>query len=162
MKYMETTARVRYKDTDQMGVAYYANYFVWFEVGRSEYLRGSGISYRELEQQEIFLPVVEAFCKYKFPARYDDLLRIRTGLNFLEDVKLGFYYEIYHQENNVLLASGETIHAFVNRKGKPVALRKYKPAIWKILQEKMGETNEFSEERSLMENGRFQDRDSLP
>lgn len=142
MKHNETTVRVRYKDTDQMGVAYYANYFVWFEVGRCEYFRGLGMSYRDLEQNEIFLPVIEAFCKYKSPARYDDLLRVVTRLNFLEDVKLGFYYEIFHLGKNTLLANGETIHAFVNRKGKPIVLRKHNPFFWRIMKEKVLEIKE--------------------
>ena len=143
MKYNETTVRVRYKDTDQMGVAYYANYFVWFEVGRCEYFRELGMSYRDLEQNEILLPVIEAFCKYKNPARYDDLLLIKTGLKFLEDVKLGFYYEIFHRERGELLAFGETVHAFVNKKGKPIVLRKHNPIFWRIMKEKVMETHEI-------------------
>jgi len=143
MKYNETTVRVRYKDTDQMGVAYYANYFVWFEVGRCEYFRELGMSYRDLEQNEILLPVIEAFCKYKNPARYDDLLLIKTGLKFLEDVKLGFYYEIFHQERRELLAFGETVHAFVNKKGRPIVLRKHNPFFWRIMKEKVMETHEI-------------------
>jgi len=142
MRHNETTVRVRYKDTDQMGVAYYANYFVWFEVGRCEYFRGIGMSYRDLEQNDILLPVIEAFCKYKYPARYDDLLRITTRLNLLEDVKLGFHYEIFNLEKETLLAIGETIHAFVNRKGKPVVLRKQNPFFWRILKDKVLEIKE--------------------
>lgn len=136
MKHNETKIRVRYKDTDQMGVAYYANYFIWFEVGRSEYFRGLGMSYKYLEQNEIFLPVIEAYCKYKYPARYDDELKIITRLNFLREVKLGFQYEILSAEKNKLLVVGETIHAFVNKRGKPLVLRKQNPFLWKILQEK--------------------------
>lgn len=136
MKHSETITRVRYKDTDQMGVAYYANYFIWFEVGRSEFFRGLGMSYKTLEQNEIFLPVIEAYCKYKYPARYDDELKIKTRLNVLQEVKLAFQYEILLSENNKLLVVGETTHAFVNKKGKPVVLRKHNPFLWKSLLEK--------------------------
>jgi acyl-CoA thioester hydrolase len=136
VKHSETITRVRYKDTDQMGVAYYANYFIWFEVGRSEFFRGLGMSYKTLEQNEIFLPVIEAYCKYKYPARYDDELKIKTRLNVLQEVKLAFQYEILLSENNKLLVVGETTHAFVNKKGKPVVLRKHNPFLWKSLLEK--------------------------
>lgn len=142
MKYNETTLRVRYKDTDQMGVVYYANYFIWFEVGRSEFFRSLGMSYKYLEQNEIFLPVIEAYCKYKYPARYDELLKIITRLHFLEEVKLGFQYEIVHVEKEKLLAMGETTHAFVNKQGKPIVLRKQNPFFWRLIKDKIKEKKE--------------------
>ncbi|MGI5823116.1 MAG: acyl-CoA thioesterase [Dethiobacteria bacterium] len=135
MNYNEIIQRVRYKDTDQMGVVYYANYFIWFEVGRSEFFRAMGMDYKYLEQNEIFLPVIEAYCQYKSPARYDDLLKITTRLSFLQEVKLGFQYEITHAEKATLLATGQTTHAFVNKDGKPVALRKRNPFFWKLIKE---------------------------
>lgn len=142
MKYSETTLRVRYKDTDQMGVVYYANYFIWFEVGRSDFFRAMGMDYKYLEQNEIFLPVVEAYCRYKYPARYDDLLRITTRLNFLQEVKLGFKYEITDAERETLLAWGQTTHAFVNKSGKPIALRKQNPFFFKLIKDKVQEEKE--------------------
>lgn len=136
MRHVETFLRVRYKDTDQMGLVYYANYFVWFEVGRAEYLRSLGMSYKSLEQSEIFLPVIEAYCEYKFPARYDDELRVVAAIKMLQEVKLGFQYEIYKVDNeDVLLAKGETTHAFVNTKGRPLVLRKQNPFLWRLLKE---------------------------
>ncbi|NMB41677.1 MAG: acyl-CoA thioesterase [Firmicutes bacterium] len=135
MKQSDTTVRVRYKDTDQMGMAYYANYFVWFEVGRCEFFRDLEMSYKDMERSKIFLPVIEAFCKYKHPARYDDLLQITTRLSFLKNVKLGFHYEIFNKETDTLLVTGETVHAFVNQKGRPIVLRKQNPFFWRILQE---------------------------
>jgi len=137
MKCSETIVRVRYKDTDQMGVAYYANYLIWFEVGRTEYLRELGMSYKDLEQNELYLPVIEVYCKYKHPARYDDELRIITRLHMLEEVKLGFQYEILNAEEGTPLAFGETIHAFLNKKGKPMVLRKQNPFLWRILKDKV-------------------------
>lgn len=136
MKHVETFLRVRYKDTDQMGLVYYANYFVWFEVGRSEFLRSLGMSYKSLEQSEIFLPVIEAYCEYKFPARYDDELKVVAALKMLQEVRLGFQYDIFKTgEEDTLLASGETIHAFVNQKGRPLVLRKQNPFLWRLLKE---------------------------
>ncbi|MGI6308427.1 MAG: acyl-CoA thioesterase [Dethiobacteria bacterium] len=143
MKYNETTLRVRYKDTDQMGVVYYANYFIWFEVGRSEFFRAMGMNYKYLEQNEIFLPVIEAYCQYKYPARYDDLLKITTKLNLLQEVKLGFQYEIMHVEKETLLAVGQTTHAFVNKNGKPIALRKQNPFFYKLIKDKIKEEKEI-------------------
>ncbi len=139
MKQSETTVRVRYKDTDQMGVVYYANYFIWFEVGRTEFLRDLGMSYKDLEQNELFLPVIEAYCKYKLPARYDDPLRVITRLHFIQEVRLGFQYEIIHAETGEFLVQGETTHAFVNKNGKPVVLRKQNPFLWRILKDQVQE-----------------------
>lgn len=137
MKYNETIIRVRYKDTDQMGVAYYANYLIWFEIGRTEFLRDLGMSYKDLEQNSLYLPVTEAYCKYRSPARYDEELRITTRLNMLEQVRLGFYYDISRAVDNKLLAEGETTHAFLNEKGKPVVLRKQNPFLWRMLLDKV-------------------------
>ncbi|MEW5921648.1 MAG: thioesterase family protein [Bacillota bacterium] len=139
MKQVETFLRVRYKDTDQMGLVYYANYFVWFEVGRAEFLRSLGMSYKSLEQSEIFLPVIEAYCEYKYPARYDDELRVVTTLKMLQEVRLGFHYDIFKVDKvdneDILLVSGETMHAFVNKKGRPLVLRKQNPFLWRMLKE---------------------------
>jgi len=139
LRQSETLVRVRYKDTDQMGVVYYANYFVWFEVGRTDFLREFGMSYKDLEQNELFLPVIEAYCKYKNPARYDDQLKVITRLQFLQEVRLGFQYEIIHADSGELLVQGETAHAFVNKSGKPVVLRKQNPFLWRILKEQVQE-----------------------
>ncbi len=146
MKQVEAFVRVRYKDTDQMGLVYYANYFVWFEVGRCEFLRALGMSYKSLEQNEIFLPVIEAYCAYKHPARYDDELRVVTSLKTLQEVKLGFHYDIYkldrENKEGILLVSGETMHAFVNKKGRPLVLRKQNPFLWRMLKDISLETTD--------------------
>jgi len=131
LKKNETTVRVRYKDTDQMGVAYYANYLVWFEVGRTEMMRSLELPYREFEKSSIFLPVLKAFCEYKQPARYDDQLTIVTRLESLHNVRLVFNYEIRREDE--LLASGYTEHAFVNDSGRPVVLKKFSPFLWNRL-----------------------------
>ena len=111
-----TEIRVRYAETDQMGVVYYANYLVWFELGRVEVLRAVGLSYKTLEtDHSCILPVVEARCRYSAPARYDDEIEIETRPALLRESVLKFNYEVYRkpgpEENErVLLAEGETVH----------------------------------------------------
>lgn len=115
-----TTFRVRYAETDQMGVVYYANYFIWFEVGRTDFCRQRGFAYRDMEEQDqLYIIVAEARCRYKAPARYDDEIEVRT---FLKDVRkrvLVFGYEIYRVASDELLAEGETVHVITNREGRP-------------------------------------------
>lgn len=127
----EAKVRVRYKETDQMGMAYHANYLVWFEVGRTELMRKVGMPYAEFEKSGLFLPVLKAFCEYKHAVSYDDLLTIITRLDQLGNVRLTFHYEIRKEEK--LHASGYTEHAFINMKGRPVALKKHSPFLWNCL-----------------------------
>jgi acyl-CoA thioester hydrolase len=110
-----TPVRVRYAETDQMGIVYYANYLVWFEIGRVEVLRTLGLSYRELETEfGCILPVIEATCRYRSPARYDDEILIETRPSLLRGSVLKFAYRILRKEANgaepALLAEGETVH----------------------------------------------------
>jgi acyl-CoA thioester hydrolase len=114
--------RVRYADTDRMGVAYYANYFVWFEVGRTDLLRQSGWSYREMEAEGFSLPVIEAHCAYRAPARYDDEIEVRTTGAHMSPVRVEFTYEIVRMADEATLATGRTIHATLDRRGKPSRL----------------------------------------
>ena len=107
----ETTVRVRYAETDQMGVVYHSNYFIWFEVGRVELLRQIGFSYREMEQKDhCFIAVVEARCRFKSPAHYDDEIRIRTSLKHVRNSFIQFGYEAERVSDGVLLAEGDTMH----------------------------------------------------
>ena len=114
--------RVRYADTDQMGVAYYANYFVWFEVGRTDLLRTSGWSYREMETEGFSLPVIEAQCAYRAPARYDEEIEVRTSGVLVSPVRVKFTYEIVRAADQSMLAIGTTVHAALNRNGRPARL----------------------------------------
>jgi acyl-CoA thioester hydrolase len=116
----KTTCRVIYGDTDNMGQAYYGNYFRWFEIGRNELFRSLGISYASVESRGIFLPVAEAYCKYSVPARYDDLLMIETSLDTRFKGAIKFDYRIYSQDEKTLLAQGYTRHACLNQEGKVV------------------------------------------
>jgi acyl-CoA thioester hydrolase len=117
-----TRVRVRYADTDQMGVVYYANYLIWFEVGRTELLRLRGWSYREMEASGVTLPVVEAACKYHRPSQYDDELEIRTLGALISPVRVRFDYDIVRCADDARIVSGQTLHAAVNPQGRPCRL----------------------------------------
>jgi acyl-CoA thioester hydrolase len=123
-----TEVRVRYAETDQMGIVYYANYLVWFEIGRVELLRSLGLAYSQLEtEHQCILPVVEAKCRYRSPARYDDRILIETRPAMLRGPVLKFAYRILRKapegQEPTLLAEGETIHVVcddqLNRKPLP-------------------------------------------
>ncbi|MHB9154460.1 MAG: acyl-CoA thioesterase [Endomicrobiales bacterium] len=116
----EIEIRVPYADTDQMGMVYYANYLVYFERGRTEWLREHGLTYRNLEEKGMYFPVVECECRYQAPACYDDLLRVRTGIGGKGPASIEFVYEI--SRDGKLLATGWTKHPLVNRDFKPVRL----------------------------------------
>ncbi|OYT73852.1 MAG: 4-hydroxybenzoyl-CoA thioesterase [Chloracidobacterium sp. CP2_5A] len=114
--------RVRYAETDQMGVAYHANYLVWMEVGRTDYCRACGLAYRDLEAAGIRLVVAEARARYQAAARYDDALRIETRLTVLRSRQIGFAYAIYREDDNALLATGETLHLPTDAQGRAMRL----------------------------------------
>ena len=116
-----TRVRVRYAETDRMGVVYYANYFVWFEIGRTDWLRETGQSYREMEIAGVQLPVIEAHCEYRRPAKYDDDLEIRTRATLLTPVRIRFDYEIVRGDDDTLV-TGYTIHAALDARGRPCRL----------------------------------------
>jgi acyl-CoA thioester hydrolase len=111
--------RVRYADSDQMGVAYHANYLVWFEVGRTEWLRSRGYAYRAIESHGVFLPVTEASCRYLAPCRYDDLLSVVTRVGRLGRTVVRFDYRVL-KEDGTLAATGHTEHCFLSHDGRPV------------------------------------------
>ena len=116
----ETMLRVRYAETDKMGIVYYANYLVWFEIGRTDYCRARGFSYRDMEESEdAFLVVAEAYCRYKAPAYYDDELIVRTHITELRKRSLRFGYEIVRAASGQVVAEGETgvgFHLILNGK----------------------------------------------
>src|ERR1700744_4903961 len=125
MPVSQTRIRVRYAETDQMGVVYYANFFIWFEIGRVELLRQLGFQYKEMEiEDDCHIPVVEANCRYKSPARYDDELLLETTVLALRRTVIKFGYRLLRQENQalILLAEGETTHVTVNRSTRKVRL----------------------------------------
>lgn len=116
-EYTDSIIRVRYSETDQMGVVHHANYLVWFDVGRIEFCRHSGFDYERMENEDdTFLVVVEASCRYKRPARFDEVLRIRTRAAASQRRTVRFGYEIFNGADQ-LIATGETLHVFCNRLG---------------------------------------------
>ena len=118
----ETRLRVRYAETDQMGVVYHANYFVWFEVGRVELMRELGVSYREMEQEGCMIAVVDVRCRYKSPARYDDELVVRTQLKNVRETLVHFSYELVRASDGTLLAEAETTHIVIDNEMKVSSL----------------------------------------
>jgi acyl-CoA thioester hydrolase len=114
-----TTIRVRYAETDRMGVVYYANYLVWFEVARTDLLRTMGWTYREMEGTGVFLPVIEAHCEYRRPARYDDAVTIRTEGRLASPVRMEFTYEVSLEGSSEVAALGRTMHAATDANGRP-------------------------------------------
>ncbi len=128
----ETKVRVRYAETDRMGVVYYANYLVWFEIGRVETFRQLGFSYKEMEEaDDSFVVVAESHCRYLRPAHYDDVILIRTRVGESRSRTLRFHYELVKEATGELLATGETLHVICDSRGRPKALpakyRKYRP-----------------------------------
>jgi acyl-CoA thioester hydrolase len=119
VQWIDTEVRVRYAETDQMGIAYYANYLVWFEVGRGEFCRQRGFVYRDFEKEnEAHLAVAEAQCRYHSSARYDDLLIIRTRIQEFRKRTVRFEYAIVRKADDVLIATGWTLHVILDKKGK--------------------------------------------
>ena len=117
-----TTLRVRYAETDKMGVVYYANFLVWFEVARADLLRSLGWTYREMEAAGVSLPVIEAHCEYARPARYDDEIEIRAEGRIVSPVRMSVEYLVHVKGREGLVASGRTLHAAVDRTGRPCRL----------------------------------------
>jgi len=117
-----STLRVRYAETDKMGVVYYANYLVWFEVARTDLLRSLGWSYREMEIAGISLPVIEAHCNYLRPARYDDEIEVKTEGRMLSPVRMEFDYQVVRSQDGTIAAEGKTVHAALDASGKPCRL----------------------------------------
>jgi acyl-CoA thioester hydrolase len=130
-EWQEALLRVRYAETDKMGVVYHANYLVWFEIGRTEFCRARGFSYRDMEENEnAFLVVAESYCRYKAPAYYDDVLIVRTHITELRRRSLRFGYEIVRESDGVVIAEGETGHVVTDSNGR---VRSFPPGFAELL-----------------------------
>lgn len=115
-----TEIRVRYAETDQMGLVYYSNYLVWFEVGRTEFCRQRGLPYKDFELEfKSYLAVADAQCRYLTPARYDDVLIIRARVDSFRRRSISFQYEICNKQSGALVANGRTLHVLLNEQGRP-------------------------------------------
>jgi acyl-CoA thioester hydrolase len=121
--FVDAVIRVRYAETDQMGVVYYANYLVWFEVGRVAWCHAKGFRYRDMEEQDgRMLMVAEATCRYKAPARFEDEVLIRTAVASASEKVIRFQYEIRNNQTGDLLATGETVHVVTDPQARPARL----------------------------------------
>ncbi len=119
----ETTIRVRYAETDQMGVVYHSNHLIWFEVGRIEFMRQMGFSYRDMERDDgLFIAVAEVKCRYRAPAHYDEEVVVRTRLKNVRESVVVFSYELERAQNGTLLAEGETTHIVTDANMKKAVL----------------------------------------
>lgn len=141
----ETEIRVRYAETDKMGIVHHSNYLIWFESGRSEFCRARGFSYNDMEEKDNALMVVaESYCRYKSPAHYDEVLIIRTKIGEIRSRSLRFLYEVIRPEDQVVIAEGETLHVVTDENKKvrslPVAYRTM------LLAEEEADTNAFPAE----------------
>ena len=114
MKYVESRTRVRYKETDQMGIAHHSNYFVWFEIGRTDLCRNTGISYAEIERRGYLLVVTEIACRFRTPFRYDEEVLIRTSVGELASRAMRFMYELYDSDGKDLRATGFSAHLWLD------------------------------------------------
>ncbi len=132
----ESTIRVRYQETDQMGVVYHANYLIWFEVGRTDYIRHFGLTYRKLEELGLLLPVVDVQCRFLQPARYDDEILIHTWMEAHNGSKLVFAYEARRKEDQELLTRGSTTHLWTMKTMKRINIRRTHPEIFDRLKHK--------------------------
>ncbi len=130
----ETRLTVRYAETDQMGIVHHANYPIWFEAGRTDFIKQTGITYSEMEAKGVQLPLYEVTCRFKRPARYEDEITVITKLKHLSRVRLILSYEVVITKTKTLLATGETLHAFTDSALKPVNMERTAPEIFALLQ----------------------------
>lgn len=126
----ESEIRVRYAETDQMGIVHHSNYLIWFEAGRSDLCRARGFSYKDMEENDnALLVVAESYVRYKSSAFYEDVLTIKTKVGELRSRSLRFYYEVYRRSDDTLIAEGETLHLVTDRDKKVRSM----PEIYRVL-----------------------------
>ena len=133
MTVTETEIVVRYCETDQMGVAHHSGYVIWFEVGRTDFLRKLGLKYSDVEKQGVLLPLIELKCRFINPARYEDEIIVRTRLAEMGRVRITFNYDVVIKEGMIHAASGETAHAWTDKSFKPLNIEKRMPELYSLL-----------------------------
>lgn len=129
----ETELIVRYAETDQMGIVHHSNYPVWFEAARTDFIRNMGMSYSQIEERGFLLPLIELRCKYKGAARYEDRIIVKTSVKEISYSRITFHYEVFKRDDNVMITSGETMHAWTNKELKPLNMKKYAPDIYELM-----------------------------
>lgn len=130
----ETKLKVRYVETDRMGIVHHSNYYAWFEVGRGDFIIKSGMTYSDMEKQGVMMPLVETYCKYYEGAEYEDNIIIQTSIGEMSPVKVIFNYNVIREADGKLLAKGKTTQTFVNNQFKIVNLKKVHSELWEKLQ----------------------------
>jgi len=130
----ETLLTVRYAETDQMGVVHHSNYPVWFEAGRTEFIRRLGMPYSEIEKRGAMLPLLELKCRFLSFARYEDEIIVETRIKEFTGTRLLFGYTVYKKGSDKPITEGETLHVWTNRELKPVNIKKYAPEIYALLE----------------------------
>lgn len=130
----ETKLKVRYVETDQMGIVHHSNYYAWFEVGRGDFITKAGMTYSDMEREGIMMPLVETYCKYFEGAKYEDDIIIQTSIAEMSPVKVIFNYNVIREEDGKLLAKGKTTQTFINKDFKIVNLKKVHSELWERLQ----------------------------
>ena len=130
----ETYIMVRYAETDQMGVVHHSNYAVWFEAGRTDFIRKLGLPYSRIEERGAMLPLIELKCRFKGFARYEDEIIIRTNIQEYSGTRLIFHYEIVKAGSDKVITEGETMHCWADSKLKPVNLKKFMPEIYELIE----------------------------
>lgn len=128
-----TNVIVRYAETDKMGIVHHSNYPVWFEAGRTEFIKKAGIKYSQIEETGLFLPLIKLECSYKKPAFYEDELVIKTKIGEYTMTRISFFYEVLRSGENEMLASGKTFHVWTGRDLKPLNLKKHFPQIYELI-----------------------------
>lgn len=125
---------VRYAETDRMGIVHHSNYPVWFEAGRTEFIKQNGISYSAIESKGIMLPLLELKCKFISSSTYEDNIIVRTSIKAFTKTRLNFYYEVFkEQDMENPITTGETIHVWTNNDLKPINLQKHFPELYNII-----------------------------
>ena len=130
----ETKIIVRYAETDQMGIVHHSNYLIWFEAGRTDFIKGSKMSYSEMEKEGILIPLAESSCKYIIGAKYEDELIVKTWVNELTPIKVEFNYSVIREKDQKEIAKGSTLHVFVSKKFKIINIKKGHPKIFEKLE----------------------------
>jgi len=130
----ETKIIVRYAETDQMGIVHHSNYLIWFEAGRTDFIKGCKMSYSEMEKEGILIPLAESSCKYIIGAKYEDELIVKTWVNELTPIKVEFNYSVIREKDQKEIAKGSTLHVFVSKNFKIINIKKGHPKIFEKLQ----------------------------
>jgi acyl-CoA thioester hydrolase len=133
----ETNLVARYAETDRMGIVHHSNYPIWFEIGRTDFIKKLGFNYSKIEEEGILLPLTGLKCSFKSPARYEDELIVRTRVIKMSCVRLTFGYEVLKKEDMSLVVSGETLHAWTDKNLKPLNISKKMPELYVILNESL-------------------------